>query len=80
MNLQKIRSSLKFIDKAILLLGMLVVPLLTFAQDKPEQVIVDKIIARVDDYIILNSELEKAYLEVLSRGDFQGNKDRKSVV
>ena len=33
-------------------------------------VVVDKIIAKVDNYIILKSEVERAYLEYLSRGQF----------
>ncbi|MDW3196170.1 MAG: peptidylprolyl isomerase [Cytophagales bacterium] len=42
------------------------------AQD--EGVVIDKIIAKVDNYIILKSELEKSYLDYLSRGEFnQGN-------
>lgn len=35
-----------------------------------QKVAVDKIIAKVDDYIILKSDLEKAYLEFLSRGEY----------
>ncbi len=39
-----------------------------------EDIVIDKIIAKVDDYIILKSDLEKSYLEYLSRGEFnQGN-------
>ena len=42
------------------------------AQD--DGVVIDKIIAKVDNYIILKSELEKSYLDYLSRGEFnQGN-------
>lgn len=33
---------------------------------------IDKIIAKVDDYIVLKSDLEKAYLDFLSRGEFRG--------
>jgi peptidyl-prolyl cis-trans isomerase SurA len=33
---------------------------------------IDKIIAKVDDYIILKSDLEKAYIDYLSRGEFGG--------
>ena len=31
--------------------------------------LVDEIIARVDDYIVLRSELESTYLDILSRGE-----------
>lgn len=48
-----------------------------YAQDE-QRVVIDKIIAKVDDYIILKSDLEKAYLEFLSRGEYvgQGSKCR----
>lgn len=36
-----------------------------------QSVNIDKIIAKVDDYIILKSDLEKAYLDYLSRGEFR---------
>ena len=44
-------------------------------QDKEStpSVNIDKIIAKVDDYIILKSDLEKAYLDYLSRGEFGGS-------
>lgn len=45
----------------------------SFAQTE-QGVLIDKIVAKVDDYIILKSELEKAYLDFLSRGQVsQGN-------
>jgi len=34
-------------------------------------IVIDKIIAKVDDYIVLQSELEGAYQELLSRGSFE---------
>ncbi|HLT08002.1 MAG TPA: peptidylprolyl isomerase [Cyclobacteriaceae bacterium] len=37
------------------------------AEDKPTGQVVDKIIAKVDNYIILESDLQKAYLEAISR-------------
>ena len=33
------------------------------------RVVVDEIIGRVDDYIVLRSELESTYLDILSRGE-----------
>lgn len=39
-----------------------------FGQD----VVIDNIIAKVDDYTVLKSDLEKAYLDYLSRGQFRG--------
>jgi peptidyl-prolyl cis-trans isomerase SurA len=35
----------------------------------PDPVVIDKIAAKVDDYIVLKSEVETAYLEMLSRGE-----------
>ncbi len=52
---------------AIILLGCTMVQVQ--AQDKG--VIVDKIIAKVDDKIILKSELEEAYLQFLSSGQLE---------
>ena len=46
----------------------------TKAQTTDKGVVVDKIIAKVDDYIVLKSELDRAYLDFLSRGELsQGN-------
>lgn len=41
-----------------------------FVQAQPTQdgVVVDKIIAKIDDYIILKSDLERSYLDYLSQG------------
>lgn len=44
-----------------------------FGMAQTEGVVVDKIIAKVDDYIILKSDLEKAYIDYQSRGEFRGN-------
>ena len=39
-----------------------------------ENLVIDRIIAKVDNYIVLKSELERSYLEYLSRGEFnRGN-------
>ena len=35
-----------------------------------DPLVIDKIIAKVDDYIVLKSDLERAYLDYLSRGEF----------
>ena len=44
-------------------------PYIIQAQYKNSGVVIDKIIAKIDDYIILKSELESTYLDVLSRGE-----------
>ncbi|WKV13764.1 peptidylprolyl isomerase [Marivirga harenae] len=49
-----------------LLLAFLVLPLLSKSQSEGE--VVDKIIAKVDNYIILESDLSLAYKDFLSRG------------
>ena len=62
-------------------LRFLIINLFTFlsavaiAQDNetPLNVNIDKIIAKVDNYIILKSDLERAYLDFLSRGEFGGS-------
>ena len=37
-------------------------------QEESSGVVIDKIISKIDDYIVLKSELESTYLDVLSRG------------
>ena len=54
---------LKFIIISLFCLGGI-----AQAQTSPEGVVVDKIIAKIDDYIILKSDLERSYLDYLSRG------------
>ena len=58
-----IKETFNYLLMALLISGQLK------AQDEPQGVILDEIIARVDDYIILRSELESTYLEILSRGE-----------
>lgn len=58
-------------SKYIVISLLAITPLLTFAQEKG--VVIDKIIAKVDDYIVLKSDLEKAYLDQLSKGQFRGS-------
>ncbi|REE01620.1 periplasmic chaperone for outer membrane proteins SurA [Marinoscillum furvescens DSM 4134] len=43
-------------------------------------VVVDKIIAKVDNYIVLKSDLERAYLDYLSRGEFRGSNARCTIL
>ena len=54
--------------KVIFLFFLLNIPSQIFSQSS-EGVVVDEIIGRVDDYIVLRSELESTYLEILSRGE-----------
>ncbi|MEO9872467.1 peptidylprolyl isomerase [Ekhidna sp.] len=48
------------------------------AQDS--EVAIDKIIAKVDDYIILKSELERSYLDFLSRGEARGSNAKCNIL
>jgi len=57
---------LKSIGISLLLIG---ISISTYAQSEP--LVIDKIIAKVDNYIVLKSHLEKAYLDYLSRGEFR---------
>ncbi len=42
--------------------------------------VADKIIAKVDNYIVLKSELERQYLDILSRGEYMGPDGRCQVL
>lgn len=58
--------NLKYIKILVLLiLGMNSV---AWAQDENKGVVIDKIVAKVDDYIVLKSDLENAYNQFMSRG------------
>jgi peptidyl-prolyl cis-trans isomerase SurA len=70
-----IQGSLK---AAFVLLSLWALGLSAQAQD--QQVVVDKIIAKVDNYIVLKSELEMAYLEFLSRGQISSGRSSKCQV
>ncbi|MFY0626082.1 MAG: peptidylprolyl isomerase [Reichenbachiella sp.] len=59
---------LKFISRGILVLLIVLSARTTYGQQNTD-VVIDKIIAKVDDYIVLKSELERSYLEYLSRGE-----------
>lgn len=77
MNVRRKMKTTKYIIKAILVLAILI-PVASFAQ---EGQVVDKIIGKVDDKIILKSELESAYISFLTSPqaqNFQG--DAKCVL
>ena len=73
MRKQKGISYLRFIATSLLTFWIS----LTYAQ---EEVVIDKIISKVDDYIILKSDLEKAYLDYLSRGEFRGSNAKCQIL
>ncbi len=45
-----------------------------------EGIVIDKIIAKVDDYIILKSDLERAYLDFLSKGQVRGSNAKCQIL
>jgi len=45
-----------------------------------ESVSIDKIVAKVDDYIVLKSELEQSYLSALSNGNVNANVSRCGIL
>jgi peptidyl-prolyl cis-trans isomerase SurA len=57
--------------RALAVLLLFTINFSTLAQEEIGTV-VDKIVAKVDDYIILKSDVEIAYLELLSRGESAG--------
>jgi peptidyl-prolyl cis-trans isomerase SurA len=73
-----VRKNLKFINKSSLLA---VVAALLFllgahmaqAQEEPQGYVVDKIISKVDNYIVLKSELDRAYLDYVANGGKAGD-------
>ena len=68
MNLKYIKTQIVFI------LAVIVTTFNMSTGQDNKGVLIDQIVAKVDDYIVLKSELEKAYLEFLSRGQVsQGN-------
>ncbi len=77
MNVRRKMKTTKFIIKVILVLTILI-PFTAFAQNGQ---IVDEIIAKVDDKIILKSELEAAYIQFLTSPQAQQfNGDAKCVI
>lgn len=65
----------------ILVCAIFLMPaLIARAQENSNAIVVDKIIAKVDDYIVLRSELERAYLDVLSRGEPAGMETRCQIL
>jgi len=62
----------------IIISAALLFTIATFAQTK--EVVIDKIIAKVDDYIILKSELERSYLDFLSRGEMRGSNAKCQIL
>lgn len=75
----QVKRSLKYLSKYIgHAAGVSILffsPLFTLAQEN-QGFVVDKIIAKVDNYIVLKSELDKAYLDYVSNGGQAGDQSR----
>ena len=52
----------------------------SFGQSSEDGIVIDKIAAKVDDYIILKSDVEKAYLDYLSRGEYRGSNAKCEIL
>ena len=61
--------SLKYISRAILAICIFT-GFISKSNAQDEGIMVDQIICKVDNYVILQSELDKAYLDFLSRGQY----------
>ncbi len=77
---QQVRRSLKFLDsRDIQFLAIIMASFLfshTVQAQESQGFVVDEIIVKVDNYIVLKSELDKAYLEYVSSGGQGGDQTR----
>lgn len=64
---------IKRMVKGLVLMSAMFVMHLAVAQD-PELTVIDKIAAKVDNYIVLKSEVERSYLQVQSSGEYNTTK------
>ncbi len=76
MKKQKQQMHSKFIIISLLLCGSLH----SFGQSSEDGIIIDRIAAKVDNYIILKSEVEKAYLDFLSRGEYRSSNAKCEIL
>ena len=74
------RNISRYITKYFAALTLVGISISAHGQQKPEGILVDRIIAKVDNYIVLKSELERSYLTVLSRGESAGTDTRCRVL
>lgn len=63
---------LKYIKKTISTLIIVMLPFLVAAQPSGGEPVIDKIVAKVDNYIILKSDIEFTYMDMASRGALVG--------
>lgn len=69
MKVQKKIRNLKFITKILTILFLSLGTSISWGQGEENQVMIDEIISKVDNYIVLKSELERGYLNYLSQGN-----------
>jgi len=74
MKKQNNQMRLRFITTSALIL------LALFSRAQDNEVVIDKIVAKVDNYIILKSELERSYLDFLSRGELRGSNAKCQIL
>ena len=67
MKRQRQTKSLKYLTSVLATVVLSLMSSFSWAQE--ERVVVDEIISKVDNYIVLKSELERAYLNYLSSGN-----------
>lgn len=65
-------------NRVVAILALCFLPLAAWAQE--EGVVIDKIVARVDNYIVLKSEVERAYLDYLNQSQSFDVKDARCRV
>jgi peptidyl-prolyl cis-trans isomerase SurA len=53
---------------------MLIFSILKLSAQEENYTVIDKIVAKVDNYIVLSSEVERSYLQMQSSGDFNTSK------
>ncbi|MEP5613175.1 MAG: peptidylprolyl isomerase [Cyclobacteriaceae bacterium] len=76
MKKQKHQMHLRFIAINTLMICAMSV----FGQSSEDGIIIDRIAAKVDDYIILKSDVEKSYLDFLSQGEYRGSNAKCEIL
>jgi peptidyl-prolyl cis-trans isomerase SurA len=74
-----VRKSLKFLSSRLLQLAVVAACFFIVRPSSAQETqgfVVDKIIAKVDNYIVLKSELDRAYLDYVSNGGTAGDQAR----
>ena len=75
--LQQVRKSLRFLNSnSIQVLSLATACFLVVGFANAQGFVVDKVISKVDNYMVLKSELDKAYLEYVANGGQGGDQTR----